>query len=120
MLRTYGRVYDAESNPIGWQVVTTDANGFDDYVWITTLIQCFLLFLGESPFYAQYGIPAKATIVSQTQPDFYISRLQQLFAPKFANLAIAKVQDNPPTYNVAITTHQGTKVTVTVYVPSSG
>lgn len=76
--------------------------------------------MGESPFYAQYGIPAQPTIVQQVQPDFYVSRLQQLFAPYFANLVVAKQASNPPTYRISVTTNQGAKVSVTVYVPSSG
>lgn len=115
-MRTYGRI----ANPDGtkqWVVVTTDANGFDDFVWVTTLCQVLLLNLGESPFWANYGIPAKPTIVQQVQPDFYVARTQQQFAPYFANLVVAKERSSPPTYRVNITTHQGVKASVTVEVP---
>lgn len=119
-MRTYGRIYDSNSNSTGWQVVETDQNGFNDYVWLTTLIQCLLLNLGESPFYAQYGIPAQPTVIQQVQPDFYVARTQQQFAQYFANLVVAKQGNNPPTYRISVTTHQGAKIAVTIYMPSSG
>jgi hypothetical protein len=115
-MRTYGRI----TNPDGskkWVEVTTDANGFNDWVYLTTFCQVLKLNLGESPFYADWGIPAKQTIIQQVQPDFYISRTQARFAQYFANIAIAKVSNNPPTYQVAVTTHQGVKASVTVEIP---
>ena len=55
-MRTYGRVY-AEDGSYTWVEVSTDANGFDDMVMLTTLAQVLKLNLGESPFYANFGIP---------------------------------------------------------------
>lgn len=112
-MRTFGRVYDANGKPT-WVVVMTDANGFDDFVWITTLIQCLKLNLGESPFYANYGIPAHPSIVQQVFPDFYVAQTQQQFAPYFASLIVAKQSLPTPTYKVNVTTHQGVKVAASI------
>jgi len=115
-MRTYGRI----TNPNGtktWVEVTTDADGFNDMVYVTTLCQCLLLNLGESPFYANYGIPAKQSIVQQIAPDYYVAQTQRQFAQYFANLAIAKKSSNPPTYQINVTTHQGVKINASVQVP---
>lgn len=114
-MRTYGRNF----NPDGtwtWVVVATDVNGADDLVWLTTLIQCFKLNLSESPFYAQYGIPAKSSVVQQVFPDFYVARTQQQFASRFASLSIAKQVNPTPTYKVNVTTNAGVKITASVPV----
>lgn len=126
-MRTYGRIFfldpdgfPSRPQPPGypqWVVVTTDENGFNDDVYLTTLCQTFLLILGESPFYADRGMPAFPTIVQQVQPDFYVTRIQQLFAPYFANLVVAKEQSNPPTYRVAVTKNNGAKVNVSLQIP---
>ena len=118
-MRTYGRIPNPASTPIKplpliWTVVTTDAAGFNDLVYATTLIQVLKLNLGESPFYANYGIPAKISVVTQVAPDFYSMRTQQQFAQYFANLIIAKTAANPPTYQVNVTTHAGVKLSATV------
>ena len=123
-MRTYGRVYALnpdgsrqDPQPSGypyWQQVSTDAAGFNDAVYLTTLCQVLLLNLGESPFYANFGIPAKPTIVQQVQPDFYVTRTQQQFAPYFAALIVAKLGNNPPAYRINCTTNQGAKVIVVV------
>ena len=110
-MRTYGRV----TNPDGsktWKVVETDANGFDDNVWLTTLCQTLKLNLGESPFFANYGIPAYQSIVTQVFPDYYAAQTQQQFAPYFAALVIQRVQGSlPPVYNVNVTDHSGAILT---------
>lgn len=107
-MRTYGR------NDLGeWVVVETDAQGHDDYVWITTLAQCLKLIPGESPFFANYGIPSQDSIITQVYPDYYVALMQAAFAPYFSSLTIARVPNsanaNPPTptYNVNIVTNQG-------------
>lgn len=113
-MRTYGRI----TNPDGsktWQVVQTDANGFNDAVWLTTLCQVLLLNLNESPFYSQYGLPAEQAIVQQVAPDFYVFRTQQLFAKYFASLIIARDPTiTEPTYKVSVVTNQGAKQVVSV------
>lgn len=117
-MRTYGRVPVDPANPSGakrWIEVTTTEAGFDDYVWVTTLAQTLKLNLNESPFFSNYGIPAKASIVQQVAPDFYVARTQQQFASKFANLIIYRepVVDKP-TYRVNVTTHQGVRLSLSV------
>lgn len=109
-MRTYGRVTDVLTKKKTWIVVETDARGFDDYVWATTLCQCLKLNLGESPFYADYGIPAHPSVVTQVQPDFYVARTQRQFASRFASLIIAKTSTspNPPVYRVNVITRFGT------------
>lgn len=117
-MRTYGRVPDSEGNLTKWVEVTTDENGFDDYVWLTTMIQCLKLNLGESPFYASYGIPAKEAIIQQVAPDFYVSRLQRQFSQFFASLIVAK-EATPiiPTYKINLTTQQGVKMVARASIP---
>lgn len=106
-MRTWGRVTDANGNKT-WQVVETDANGDDSYVWLTTLIQTLKLGLGESPFYAQFGIPAQQSIVQQIYPDYYVNMTQQQFAGYFASLAITKVDGAVnPTYNIDVVFRNG-------------
>ena len=108
-MRTYGRIVNPDGSKT-WVEVQTDSQGYNDYVWITTLIQCLKLNLGESPFYSNYGIPAHPTIVQQVFPDYYVSATQQQFSPYFANLAISRIPISTPTYRVNITTQQGVKV----------
>ena len=103
-----------------WQQVSTDANGDNTYVYITALVQALKLNLGESPFYANVGIPAQQSVITQLFPDFYVSQIQTRYAPYFANLTIAKQPTtalNPnPTYNISIVTNQG--VTVNLSIPT--
>jgi hypothetical protein len=106
-LRTWGRVWDEEGNGT-WVEVTTDANGFNDSVMLTTICQVLKLNLGESPFFANYGIPAQQTVVTQVFPDYYAAQVQSQFASAFASLTIQRVPfSNPPTYNVNAVAHSG-------------
>lgn len=110
-MRTYGRTWDNSVPPRPtWQVVETDAQGFNDLVWAVTLCQCLLLNLGESPFYANYGIPAKPSVVQQVFPDFNVALTQQQFAPHFASLIVSKQGLPTPTYKINITTNAGVKI----------
>lgn len=108
-MRTFGRVYNPDGS-YKWTEIQTDAAGFDDDVWITTLIQCLKLELNESPFYANFGIPGQRSVLQQIFPDFYVTQTQQQFAPRFASLMIAKVDSPTPTYSISITTTQGAKI----------
>lgn len=109
MLRSYGRVTDPLTGAKTWVVVQTDANGEDSYVWATTLCQVIKLNLGESPFFADYGLPAHQSVVTQVQPDFYVSRTQRQFAKRFASLIVAKVTAIPaPVYRMNAVTKYGT------------
>lgn len=116
-MRTYGRIRNQDGTR-QWVVVETDANGFDDLVWVTTLCQTLLLFLGESPFFADYGIPAANAVVQQIAPDFYVARTQRQFAARFASLVISRDESITPTYRVNVTTHQGVKLNASVQIPT--
>ena len=102
----WGRVY-AQDGSYTWQSVTPDANGDTDYVYITNLIQVLKLSLGESPFYAQYGIPSQRSVVTQIFPDFYVNQTQQQFSKYFASLSITKVTDPQPVYRINIVRNNG-------------
>jgi hypothetical protein len=105
-MRTYGRVTNADGS-LSWVEVQTDAQGANDLVMLTTLCQVCQLSLGESPFYASYGLPAKNSIVQQVAPDYYMALIQQQFAPFFASLSIARQAGTTPTYQVNVITHSG-------------
>lgn len=106
-MRTYGRVTDEFGNKT-WVQVNTDANGYNDSVYLTALCQVLKLNLGESPFYANYGIPAQQTVVTQVYPDYYVAQVQSQFASAFASLVIQRVPfSSPPVYNVNAVTHSG-------------
>jgi hypothetical protein len=123
LMRTFGRV-PVPFPPSGveysqstfypaykWVEVVPDANGDSDYVYITALLQCFRLNLGESPFWSNFGIPAKISIQTQQAPSYYISFIQTYFSQYFASLIIAQVPTSPnnttPIYNVSIVRKNG-------------
>lgn len=113
-MRTWGRNYALDGS-YTWVEVSTDANGYDDNVWLTTLCQTLKLNLGESPFYANYGIPAYQTIVTQVFPDYYVMQTQQQFAPHFASLVISRQAASfPPVYNITAVCHSGAVLTAEV------
>lgn len=112
-LRTYGKIYAGDGS-YKWVEVQTDSGGDSSYVWITTLIQTLKLNLGESPFFANYGIPARPTIVTQVLPDFYVIQTQNQFSQYFASLIISRTSTNPPTYQVNVITNSGAKFQATV------
>lgn len=114
-MRTYGRVY-AQDGTYTWQKVETDANGANDLVYLTALIQVLKLNLNESPFYSNFGIPARDSIIQQVFPDYNVAFTQQQFAPFFASLIISKQNSPTPTYRVNVTTNLGVKITATVPV----
>lgn len=105
-MRTWGRV--DENGVKKWVAVESDETGDFTYGWITTLIQTLKLNLRESPFYAQYGIPAQQCIVEQVYPDYYVNMVQQQFSGYFASLAIKKIAGaSNPTYDINIVTLSG-------------
>lgn len=116
-MRTYGRILNEDGTKT-WVTVVTDANGFNDSVYLTTLAQCLKLNLGESPFFSNSGIPQYQTIVTQVLPDYYVMATQTQFAPYFASLTITRVQGSfPPVYQVNAVCHNG--AILTPYVDSS-
>lgn len=107
-MRSYGRVGQIDGVGGTWIEVSTDQNGFNDNVWLTTLCQTLKLNLGESPFFGDYGIPAQQSIITQVFPDFYAAQTQQNFAGYFASLVITPIAASAaPLYNVTATFHPG-------------
>lgn len=118
-MRVYGRVIDPATGKKKWVVVQTDANGSNDLVYVTALCQVLKLNLGESPFFANAGIPAQESVIQQIFPDYYLSLIQQAYAPYFASLLITRQTANfPPTYTVQVMTHQGVKLNRSVQIPT--
>lgn len=113
-MRTYGRDENGK-----WVVIQTDATGDNSEVYISTLAQCLKLTPGESPFFADYGIPAQESVVTQVYPDFYVAKIQAQFAQFFASLAISR-QPSPdgitPEYRVDIVTKNGNVLSRSVAV----
>ena len=105
-MRTYARIPNKQGKLI-WTEVQTDAAGNNDFVYLTTLIQTLLLSPGESPFFANFGIPAQQSVVQQVFPDYYVFLTQQAYAPYFASLVVVKQNTTTPTYNIYVMTHQG-------------
>lgn len=106
-MRVWGRKYNTDGT-YQWVAVTTDANGDSSNCFLTALCQAIKLNLGESPFYANTGIPQYQTIITQVFPDFYASAIQQQYAQYFASLAIVRVPgSSPPQYNVTAVTKSG-------------
>ena len=111
-MRVWGRQYSNDGT-YTWAAYETDANGYNDAVYITALCQVLQLNLGESPFWANYGIPAIDSITTQIFPDLSVYFIQQQYSQYFASLKITKVnatndKGSPtPVYNVAIVTQQG-------------
>ncbi|MBP2171015.1 hypothetical protein J2125_004207 [Erwinia toletana] len=99
-MRTWGRITD-EHGQAKWIAVEADEKGDFSWGWLTTLIQTLKLSLGESPFYAQYGMPTQQSIVTQIHPDYYVNITQQQFAGYFASLSISKTEGaDRPTYEI--------------------
>lgn len=108
------RVYGRSTQTGQWVEVQTDAAGHNDYVHITALIQCLKLNINESPFWANWGIPAQQSVVQQVFPDFYVALIQQRYAEYFASLQINKVQSPTPTYNINVVTTQGVSINMDI------
>lgn len=108
-MRIYGRVWSGpgQTGTYQWVEINTAPNGDNTAIWITWLCQCLLLNLSESPFYSNWGLPAKQSVIQQVAPDVYVNLMQQRFAQYFASLIITRQSGNPPTYRVNITTQQG-------------
>ncbi len=115
-MRTYGRVKQDDGS-VKWVKIETDPNtGLNDEVYLFTLVQALRLNLNESPFYANYGIPAKPSIIQQIAPDFDMWKTQAQFAPYFASLIVTKLESQTPTYNINVTTNQGQTLQIQIPV----
>jgi hypothetical protein len=116
-MRLWARQFDRNNNPVGWVQVSTDANGFNDAVRIIQLVQVLQLSLGESPLYANYGIPARQSVLTQVFPDFYTVQTQQQFAQYFVSLTVKKLNRPTPTYDINVVTHTGAVVNLSIADP---
>src|ERR1700730_788413 len=115
-MRVYGRTFD-ELDKKHWVVIETDVAGNSEYVYVTALVQVFKLNLGESPFWANYGIPAKNSVLQQSAPDFYVAFTQMQYAKYFASLIIYKAAATfppKPTYNASVLLTTGTKFQINI------
>lgn len=114
-MRTYGRVNQVNGVGGQWVEVSTDESGDNSNVYLTTVCQTLKLALGESPFNANYGIPAVQSVMMQIFPDLYASQTQQQYAPYFASLIIQGVPaSNPPVYSVTAVCYSGAILTAQV------
>lgn len=115
-LRTYGKIY-ATDGSYTWAEVTTDTNGYNDAVYLTTLAQTLKLNLNESPFFSNYGIPQYQTIMTQVFPDYYVMVTQSQFAQYFASLTVIRLPNTTsPEYRVRVQTNYGSMIDTTVPV----
>jgi hypothetical protein len=118
-MRAWGRTYDEYGNAT-WEEVSTDANGLNDAVRLTHLCQVLQGSPGESPFYANFGIPGQQSVMQQVFPDFYVALTQAYFAPFFANLQVQSVQEVDannvpyPAYKITAITNQGAVLGATI------
>ena len=87
-------------------------------VYVTALAQVLKLNLNESPFYADWGIPAKESVVQQVFPDYFVRRVQQQFSQYFASLVVYKQSLPTPVYNISVVTNAGVKLNANVPVPT--
>lgn len=100
-MRTYGRIEGA------WVEVKTSPDGDDSQIWLTTLCQTLKLNRNESPFYANYGIPAQEAVQQQLYPDLYMAQTQEQFTQYFVSLSLAKLPAMKPTYRIVAVTPKG-------------
>ena len=111
-MRTYGRII--VDGYLVWVEVGPDVNGDNSQIYLTTLLQCLQLVLGEDPFWGNYGLPVQQTIATQTFPDYYVLQLQNQFAQYFANLQITRVSSTNPIYTVNVTFKSGAQFSVNI------
>lgn len=115
-MRVYGRTTDVNGNKT-WHVVTTDAEGYNDNVYLTALAQDLQLNLGESPFYATHGIPIQQSLVTQVYPDYYTMLAQSQYSQYFSSLNIGRVPlSSPPKYNIQAVTNRGATLNAQVAI----
>jgi hypothetical protein len=93
-----------------WRMVETDAAGSNDALNLTWMSQALKLNLDESPFYGDWGIPARSAVRQQVAPDLYVTLTQQRFAPCFAALTLARQNSPTPTYMISVITQDGVKL----------
>lgn len=100
-MRSYGK------NASGQWVQIDEQN----YIYLATLIQTLRLSQGESPIYANYGIPGEQSVMTQIAPDAAVTRTQSQFAQYFSSLTIMRDQNaSNPTYNISAVFLNGTVI----------
>jgi len=108
-MRTYGR--DSTGT---WVEISTTGTGDNSNVWFTTLLQNLLLNQQESPFYANNGIPAQPSVVTQMFPNTAVVAVQTYFAQYFSSLIITRNPATYPSYTVNAVTLQGAPISTTI------
>ena len=108
-MRTYGRLKDDAGN-YQWVKIETQPNGDNSEVWLTTLVQTLKLSRQESPFWANYGIPAQQSVMTQVYPDFFVAETQSQFSQHFVSLSVTKLPEPTPTYRIVATTPRGSLI----------
>lgn len=98
--------YARDDNGV-WRQITDDEEAA-----IETLVNCLKLGLGESPFYANYGIPFFDAIETQVEPSVYVNRLREKFLGWFASIEI-KIIDTA-SYEIDVMTIKGKRYGFTI------
>ena len=114
--RIWGRTYNEDGTYQWIPIVTDPITGDNTAVRITQLIQVLKMDRNESPFFANYGIPARLSVVQRLFPDIFVFQTQAQFAPFFASLIISSLPSQTPTYLVNLTTFAGENISMTVPV----
>jgi len=99
-MRSYGRDQNGD-----WVQINETS-----YIWLATLAQTLRLTPGESPFYAEYGIPSVSSVQNQVPPDAAIARTQSQYSPYFASLTVIKQNTFEPTYRINAVFKDGTVI----------
>lgn len=103
-MRVWTRVMGSDGKRT-WQPVDNDQGN------IAWLQNSLLLQLGESPFWADWGIPVQQTLVSRVWPDYYLNMTQQRFRDVFPTLQITRRDGGngaDPVYDISIILNDGT------------
>lgn len=122
-MRVYGRILLGKDPDTGvdikqWVQVNTDPGGYNDHVYLTALAQALLLNLGESPFYADWGIPSVQSVIGRIFPDIYVTRTQERFTGRFNSLLVMRLELPEPTYNVNVITNAGVVLNRQIPIPT--
>ena len=118
-MRVWGREVNQDLS-YAWVEVTTDVNGYNDAVMLTAFCQVLQLQPGESPFYADFGIPAQQSVQGQTFPNLNVYEMQQKYASNFVSLLVTPSNTTDvygtvtPVYNVVATTQSGSIYSATI------
>lgn len=111
-MRVWGRQVNSDLS-YSWIEVTTDANGYNDEAMLTAFCQVLQLQPGESPFYAQYGVPSIQAVQSQLYPTANVYYMQQIYSPNFIALSVTPTSQKEtngaatPVYNVVAVANSG-------------